>query len=225
MKKFFFLALILSLTCCLLSAVGYTKVSGYYRKDGTYVRPHYRTLPNNNFYDNWSTKGNVNPFTGEPGTKTQEYSSSVEASSQTQNTSSSVKTSTNTSNSSSTLSNKIQSSSFNILDAHWLIQTLSNKPIGTKTQQLQTNTQLSNQQKIKTSISTNTNITLKLSNVSSMSKSTLILDNPISTKNQEDSATSKKSETVNESDIATNPYLNVLKESNRRTQAQKNITN
>lgn len=44
-------------------------VHGYTRKDGTYVAPHDRTAPNHTKNDNWSTKGNVNPETGKPGTK------------------------------------------------------------------------------------------------------------------------------------------------------------
>lgn len=44
-------------------------VRGYYRKDGTYVQPHDRTAPNETRNDNWSTRGNVNPETGKPGTK------------------------------------------------------------------------------------------------------------------------------------------------------------
>ncbi len=47
-----------------------TRVRGYYRKDGTYVAPHYRSDPDGSFYNNWSTKGNINPYTGEEGTKT-----------------------------------------------------------------------------------------------------------------------------------------------------------
>ena len=43
-------------------------VRGYVRKDGTYVAPHYRSAPDGNFQNNWSTKGNVNPYTGEDGT-------------------------------------------------------------------------------------------------------------------------------------------------------------
>ncbi len=43
-------------------------VNGYYRSDGTYVQPYYRTAPNNTILDNYSTKGNVNPYTGQPGT-------------------------------------------------------------------------------------------------------------------------------------------------------------
>lgn len=43
-------------------------VNGYYRKDGTYVQPHYRTSPNSTKSDNYSTIGNVNPYTGKAGT-------------------------------------------------------------------------------------------------------------------------------------------------------------
>lgn len=46
-------------------------VRGYYRRDGTYVAPHKRTAADGNFYNNWSTYGNVNPYTGKPGTKRQ----------------------------------------------------------------------------------------------------------------------------------------------------------
>jgi len=50
-------------------AQGQTYVNGYYRSNGTYVQGHYRTLPNNTRNDNWSTVGNVNPYTGVAGTK------------------------------------------------------------------------------------------------------------------------------------------------------------
>ena len=43
-------------------------VNGYTRKDGTYVQGHYRSAPNNTVSDNFSTYGNVNPYTGKPGT-------------------------------------------------------------------------------------------------------------------------------------------------------------
>lgn len=45
-------------------------VRGYYRRDGSYVAPHKRTAADGNFYNNWSTYGNTNPYTGRPGTKT-----------------------------------------------------------------------------------------------------------------------------------------------------------
>ncbi len=48
-------------------AQGYNSVSPHVRRDGTYVQPHFRTNPNSNPYDNWSTRGNTNPYTGQPG--------------------------------------------------------------------------------------------------------------------------------------------------------------
>lgn len=51
-----------------LFAQGYHKVTGYYRSNGTYVKPHYRTNPNKTINDNWSTAPNINPFTGKVGT-------------------------------------------------------------------------------------------------------------------------------------------------------------
>ena len=46
-----------------------THVNGYFKRNGTYVAPHMRTAPNGTRFDNWSTKGNVNPYTGKAGTK------------------------------------------------------------------------------------------------------------------------------------------------------------
>lgn len=43
--------------------------NGYTRRDGTYVQPHYRSTPDGNFQNNWSTRGNVNPYTGQQGTR------------------------------------------------------------------------------------------------------------------------------------------------------------
>lgn len=44
-------------------------VQGHYRKDGTYVQGYYRTSPDQTTSNNYSTRGNVNPYTGEEGTK------------------------------------------------------------------------------------------------------------------------------------------------------------
>lgn len=52
-----------------LAWAGDVYVKGYTKKDGTYVAPHYRSAPDGNPYNNWSTKGNVNPHTGQPGYK------------------------------------------------------------------------------------------------------------------------------------------------------------
>lgn len=48
---------------------GNHSVKGTITKKGTYVAPHRQTNPNKTTRDNWSTKGNVNPTTGKPGTK------------------------------------------------------------------------------------------------------------------------------------------------------------
>ena len=48
---------------------GDVNVRGYTRSDGTYVAPHMRSRPDGSFWNNWSTRGNVNPYTGKPGTR------------------------------------------------------------------------------------------------------------------------------------------------------------
>jgi hypothetical protein len=50
-----------------------TYVRGYVKKDGTYVPGHVRSSPNSTTADNWSTKGNVNPYTGKAGTREPTY--------------------------------------------------------------------------------------------------------------------------------------------------------
>lgn len=44
-------------------------VSPYVRQDGTYVQGHYRSEPNSTRYDNYSTQGNTNPYTGQRGSE------------------------------------------------------------------------------------------------------------------------------------------------------------
>ena len=44
-------------------------VDGYTKQNGTYVVPHMQTNSNNTKNDNWSSQGNVNPYTGKDGTK------------------------------------------------------------------------------------------------------------------------------------------------------------
>ena len=55
----------------IISGTAFADVSvrGYYRPNGTYVQPHYRSNPDGNVYNNWSTYPNVNPYTGRTGTK------------------------------------------------------------------------------------------------------------------------------------------------------------
>ncbi len=44
-------------------------VKGYTKRDGTHVAPSHATNPNGTRTDNYSHKGNVNPYTGKEGTK------------------------------------------------------------------------------------------------------------------------------------------------------------
>lgn len=44
-------------------------VHGYYRRDGSYVQSYHRSDANGTTSDNWSTRGNVNPYTGKYGTR------------------------------------------------------------------------------------------------------------------------------------------------------------
>ena len=61
------------LAALLVSASAHAKggshaVKGHVTKDGTYVAPHQQTNPNGTKVDNWSSKPNVNPYTGKTGT-------------------------------------------------------------------------------------------------------------------------------------------------------------
>lgn len=68
------LAIVFGITVCAKADV---YVHGYYRSNGSYVEPHYRSNPDNSIYNNWSTSPNINPYTGNRGTRsTQNYSSS-----------------------------------------------------------------------------------------------------------------------------------------------------
>ncbi len=42
-------------------------VRPHVRSNGTFVDGHYRSYPDGNFYNNWSTWPNVNPYTGQRG--------------------------------------------------------------------------------------------------------------------------------------------------------------
>ena len=44
-------------------------VRPYVTQQGTYVAPHVQTNPNRTQLDNYSTRGNVNPYTGRIGTR------------------------------------------------------------------------------------------------------------------------------------------------------------
>ena len=70
MKKAMTILMVLTVICLtVLSANADVWVSGYTRSNGTYVQPHYRSNPDGNFYNNWSTYPNTNPYTGAVGTR------------------------------------------------------------------------------------------------------------------------------------------------------------
>jgi hypothetical protein len=49
---------------------GNVSVHSYTKRDGTFVPAHHRSHPDSSFNNNWTTVGNVNPYTGKEGTKT-----------------------------------------------------------------------------------------------------------------------------------------------------------
>ena len=70
MKKLFLFLTVLSVLLLTVSPSYAVKhVKGYTKKNGTHVAPYHRTDKNHTKRDNWSTKGNVNPYTGKKGTK------------------------------------------------------------------------------------------------------------------------------------------------------------
>jgi hypothetical protein len=71
MKKFILVSTaVLAMWAIGTTAHAQTWVNGYYKSNGTYVQGHHRSSPNNSVSDNYSYKGNNNPYTGETGTKT-----------------------------------------------------------------------------------------------------------------------------------------------------------
>ena len=71
MKKYSRLTLVVAFLVAMATKgfAGDVYVRGYTKSNGTYVRGHYRSRPDGNFGNNWSTKGNVNPYTGKAGTR------------------------------------------------------------------------------------------------------------------------------------------------------------
>lgn len=69
--------LVLSASITLVSLLSYAQqtvyVKSYVKSNGTFVQTHFRTAPNHTVWDNWSTYPNVNPYTGEIGTRYYDY--------------------------------------------------------------------------------------------------------------------------------------------------------
>lgn len=66
MKKTIFISILLVLFAA-SSVCAQVWVDPYNRRDGSYVPGHYRSQQDNTPLNNWSTRGNVNPYTGEKG--------------------------------------------------------------------------------------------------------------------------------------------------------------
>ena len=73
MRKFLSLIGAALLLVFSVEAFADTYVRGYYRKDGTYVQPHYKSSPDRSYNNNWSVSPNVNPYTGRRGTRSPTY--------------------------------------------------------------------------------------------------------------------------------------------------------
>lgn len=65
MKKEFLAGIMLA--TLMTSPVFAQYVNGYYRSNGTYVQGYHRTQADSSRFNNYSTKGNYNPYTGERG--------------------------------------------------------------------------------------------------------------------------------------------------------------
>lgn len=63
------IAIVLFLLLAGISKAEAARVKGYFKGNGTYVQPHYRSIPNSYKWDNYSSKGNMNPYNGRSGYK------------------------------------------------------------------------------------------------------------------------------------------------------------
>lgn len=63
------LLIIASFIAMTASAKGSHGIRGYTKKNGTYVAPSRATNPNKTKRDNYSHRGNVNPYNGKSGAK------------------------------------------------------------------------------------------------------------------------------------------------------------
>lgn len=72
MKKLLTFAVVASAIICptlSFAKSGSHSVKGHTTKQGVYVPPHHATNRDSTTSNNWSHKGNVNPYTGKEGTK------------------------------------------------------------------------------------------------------------------------------------------------------------
>lgn len=70
MKK---LAIVIAFAIAVPAWAQSTYVKPHVRKDGTYVEGHHRTKPDSSVDNNYGTRGNYNPYTGDRGTEPRSY--------------------------------------------------------------------------------------------------------------------------------------------------------
>lgn len=59
---------------CTINALADENVRSYHKKDGKFVEQHKRSSPDGRKYNNYSSEGNTNPYTGKRGHKRNELS-------------------------------------------------------------------------------------------------------------------------------------------------------
>lgn len=69
MKTTIILIALCALSMGAIAKGGSHSVRGHVTKKGAYVQPHRATNPDKSKANNWSHKGNVNPYTGKKGSK------------------------------------------------------------------------------------------------------------------------------------------------------------
>lgn len=67
------LCLTFAISCGVAAAKHPVHVKASTTKTGEHRQPHYRTSPDHTQRNNYSAKGNVNPYTGKTGTKTPKH--------------------------------------------------------------------------------------------------------------------------------------------------------
>lgn len=78
MKKVVMLVVLLGLLVMFGETCFAGSVNGYYRSNGTYVQPYYRSDSNGTVRDNYGYKGNYNPYTGKTETNYYRHNSTSE---------------------------------------------------------------------------------------------------------------------------------------------------
>ncbi len=76
MKKLITAIITIGLLVGLVGTAMAGRVGGYFRSNGTYVQPHFRSNSNSTVTDNYGFKGNINPYSGRKGTNYYRHSPS-----------------------------------------------------------------------------------------------------------------------------------------------------